>query len=202
MFVFLFFVLQLLNANVETFETFVPNVETFVPNIETFVPNIETFVPNVETRDDLKENDSTIIENNKNKKMYKTIMRDSKQSEIYKISLDKNISLNQEDCYDKCEKSECIKMDAMKDVLKKCTQCNSQKNKCFNRSIIGGTCDDCIDNQTKMDCYDIQNFGCTNPYNINDRKGVEPYYIQVNNNNVNSPYDKKCVFCWNLLDSI
>ena len=179
MFLFLFFALQLLNANVETFETNIPNL-----------PNIRS------------ENDSTIIENNKNKKMYKTIMRDSKQSEIYKISLDKNISLNQEDCYDKCEKSECIKMDAMKDVLRKCTQCNSQKNKCFNRSIIGGTCDDCIDNQTKMDCYDIQNFGCTNPYNINDRKGVEPYYIQVNNNNVNSPYDKKCVFCWNLLDSI
>ena len=166
-FVFLFFVLQLLNMNVEIFD-----------------------------------NRNNYINSEEQRSNYKNIMRNSDQSKIYKISLTPDFELNQEDCYDKCDKTECIKMDSMTDVLKKCNKCNSQKNKCFNRSIIGGTCDDCVESDTKMDCYDIQNFGCTNPYNLNDRKGVPPYYIEMNDSNINSPYNKKCVFCWNLLDSI
>jgi len=134
---------------------------------------------------------------------YKNIMKNDDHSKLYKIYVDPEFELHDsEDCFDKCDKTECLKMDSMNHVLKKCVKCNAMNNKCFNRSIIGGTCDDCMKNQQKMDCYDIQNFGCTNPYNINDRKGTEPYFIEMNDSNLNSPYSKKCVFCWNLLDSI
>lgn len=53
-----------------------------------------------------------------------------------------------------------------------------------------------------MNCYDINNFGCANPKNLQSNDGIEPYYIEVPNNNINSPFDKKCVFCWNILDNI
>ena len=68
---------------------------------------------------------------------YKKIMLDNHKKNIYKISLNKNISLNKEDCFQKCNSTDCIKMDNMQKVLDKCVKCNSQENKCFNRTIIG-----------------------------------------------------------------
>ena len=135
---------------------------------------------------------------------YKEIIKNNDKKNIYKIGLNKDISIYKTDCYDKCSKTDCIKLDNMTKVLEKCMKCNSQKKKCFNHSIIGGTCDDCnIENENeKLNCLHIQNYGCTNPNNIFDNNGVEPYYIQIPDNNLNSPYDKKCVFCWNLLDNI
>jgi hypothetical protein len=66
---------------------------------------------------------------------------------------------------------------------------------------------DCnIDNiEDKINCFSIENYGCPNPNNLNDLKinsGILPYYIEVPDNNVNSPFNKKCVFCWNLMDNI
>lgn len=133
---------------------------------------------------------------------YKKIMKNNNKEKLYKIKLNENIKLETEDCFEKCGESDCIKMNNMKKILEKCIKCNSQKNKCFDKSIIGGVCNDCNETQEKIDCFNIQNFGCTNPYNIDNNNGIPPYFIQIPDDNINSPYNKKCVFCWNLLDNI
>jgi hypothetical protein len=120
---------------------------------------------------------------------------------FYKIGLNK-LELLKEDCFEKCDSRECIKMDELQKNLDKCLKCNNQKNKCFKKSIIGGVCDDCSGDTKKIDCFDIKNFGCTNPINIDYNRGIDPYFISVNDNNVNSPYNKKCVFCWNISNEI
>ena len=56
----------------------------------------------------------------------------------------------------------------------------------------------CGDNLKKMNCNHKNDIGCTNPDDIFGLEGVEPYYIEVPSNNSNSPFDKKCVFCWEL----
>ena len=56
--------------------------------------------------------------------------------------------------------------------------------------------------EDKLDCYNVQNFGCTNPNNFDSLNGTDPYFINIPNNNVNSPYNKKCVFCWQIQDNI
>jgi hypothetical protein len=138
---------------------------------------------------------------------YKKIMVNNNNKKLYKISLDKNIQIYRDDCFYKCNKEDCIKLDNKVKLMEKCMKCNLQDNKCFNKSIIGGNCDDCsIKNiEDKIDCLSIENYGCVNPDNINDfkeNKGIEPYYIEIPDSNVNSPYNKKCVFCWDIMDNI
>ena len=116
----------------------------------------------------------------------------------------KNIDIDMEDCFKKCNSTDCIQMDNRAKVLDKCLKCNAQEGKCFNKSIIGGICDDCenIKPEDKIDCFNIQNFGCTNPYNFDDNKGTFPYFIEIPDNNPNSPFNKKCIFCWQFQDNI
>jgi hypothetical protein len=138
---------------------------------------------------------------------YKKKMLENNNKKLYKLSLNSNIKILSEDCDDKCNKADCIKLKQRSKLLDKCIQCNSQPNKCFNKSIIGGNCDDCdiTDINKKMNCSNIENYGCPNPNNLNTleiNEGIQPYYIQIPDNNVNSPYNKKCVFCWNILDNI
>ena len=156
---------------------------------------------NIEKYENLNEN-STII--NTDIKKYKNIMFNNNKKNLYKIGLNENIKIFEEDCFEKCDKTSCIKMLNQKKLLNDCLKCNNQKNKCFNKSIIGGNCDDCNikDGDDKLDCYNINNFGCPDPKNINYDVGVDPYYFEINDNNINSPYDKKCVFCWNILNNI
>jgi hypothetical protein len=160
------------------------------------------FNKNIENYDNNNNNNNDTINININK--YKNIMFNNDKKNLYKIGLNDNIKILKDDCFDKCDKSNCIKMFDKKKILDKCLKCNIQKNKCFNKSIIGGNCDDCdIEKiEDKLDCYDINNFGCPNPNNINFSNGIDPYYIELNDNNINSPYNKKCVFCWNILDNI
>lgn len=127
----------------------------------------------------------------------------SNHKNLYKLMLSKDTDIQTEDCNDKCDQTNCIKLKDRLRILNRCIKCNKQKNKCFNKSVIGGNCDDCIgDEEDKLDCYDINNFGCANNNNLQINKGVSPYYIEVPDTNINSPYNKKCVFCWNLLDNI
>jgi hypothetical protein len=125
-------------------------------------------------------------------------------NKLYKIKLEEETPVYIEDCYEKCNETECIKLYEKRKILNKCLECNSQKNKCYNKSIIGGVCNDCEteDIKDKIDCYDIHNFGCPLIDDLESTKGVSPYYIEVPDNNVNSPYNKKCVFCWNILNNI
>jgi hypothetical protein len=140
-------------------------------------------------------------------KTYRNIMLNNNKENLYKIGLAENIKIYRDDCFDKCDSKSCIQLDEKKKILNKCLKCNNQKNKCFNKSILGGICSDCsIENiEDKMNCYEIGNFGCVNPDNLNNIQnnvGTDPYYIEVPDNNPNTPFNKKCVFCWNILDNI
>jgi hypothetical protein len=138
-----------------------------------------------------------------NIKEYKKLMLNNNNEKLYRISLN-DIPILEEDCFQKCDRENCIKLDQLKKNLDKCLKCNNTKNKCFAKSIIGGLCNDCnIENpEDKMDCLSIINYGCLNPNNLETDNGVSPYYIQIPDDNINSPYNKKCVFCWNILNEL
>ena len=137
-------------------------------------------------------------------KEYQKIILNNDEKKLYKVAFGKNIEIYKEDCFQKCDKENCIKLIDRENLADKCLKCNAQENKCFKKSIIGGNCDDCTDvkMKDKIDCLDVNNFGCPNPKNIDYEKGVNPYYIQIPDDNINSPYNKKCVFCWNIKSEI
>jgi hypothetical protein len=60
------------------------------------------------------------------------------------------------------------------------------QNKCFHKSIIGGNCDDCMEDEVPIDCYDTRHFGCTNPRDFNSYNGVSSYFVMSNSDDVNS----------------
>jgi hypothetical protein len=135
--------------------------------------------------------------------MYKTKMLNNNKEKLFKIGFNDKIEIRREDCFFKCDQEKCIKLDNMTKLLDKCNKCNLQYNKCFQKTVIGGNCNDCDESKIeKINCNDIKNFGCPPPDNIDNNNGVEPYYIQVPDNNVNSPYNEKCSFCWDILDEI
>jgi hypothetical protein len=135
---------------------------------------------------------------------YKNKMFNNNGQKLYKISLSDDVKIYEEDCFEKCDRQNCIKLNDRIDSLQKCLKCNLQKNKCFNKSIINGNCDDCdgVKYEDKVNCLDIHNYGCVDPKNINLNQGIKPYYIEIDTNSVETPYNKKCVFCWNLTDNI
>ena len=70
---------------------------------------------------------------------YKTIMLENDTEKLFKLSLnEETMPILEEDCFQKCDKANCIKLDQQKKTLEKCLQCNRKKNKCFSKSIIGG----------------------------------------------------------------
>jgi len=144
-----------------------------------------------------KKEDFNLIE-------YQNIMVANNEKKLYKIEFNDNIKIYEEDCFDKCDLANCIKLNDRTTLLDRCLKCNSQENKCFTKSVVGGNCDDCknVKDEDKLDCLDINNYGCPNPKNIDLNKGIKPYYIQINDTNPNSPFDKKCVFCWNIPNEI
>jgi hypothetical protein len=135
---------------------------------------------------------------------YQNIMVANDEKKLYKIAFNDNIKIYEEDCFDKCDLANCIKLNDRTTLFDKCLKCNVEENKCFTKSVVGGNCDDCknVKDEDKLDCHDINNYGCPNPKNIDLNKGIKPYYIQINDTNPNSPFDKKCVFCWNIPNEI
>ena len=142
---------------------------------------------------------------NNNKKVslieYQNLMLNNNNSKIYKPKIELK-NLKYEDCERQCGGSDCIKMREKKKILDKCFKCQNEDGKCFNKSIIGGTCDDCGKDSQKIDCLRTDNFGCTNPANFNNFNGSYPYYFELEDYNVNSPFDQKCVFCWQIQDEL
>lgn len=137
-----------------------------------------------------------------NTEEYKKRMESNDKKNLYRIGLSNGIPIETENCYDTCNKTDCIKMDDKATTLKKCLECNRQKNKCFKPDILGGSCNDCAPNTKKINCYELQYFGCTDPKNFDSTRGVAPYFIKIPDNSITSPYNKKCVFCWDILDNI
>jgi hypothetical protein len=115
----------------------------------------------------------------------------------YKVGL-KDVKIQRENCFDKCGAEDCIKLYMKTKNYKRCTECQKDENKCFNKLYTLGDCNMCGDNLKRMNCNHKNDIGCTDPNDIFGLEGVEPYYIEVPSNNSNSPFDKKCVFCWQL----
>jgi hypothetical protein len=132
---------------------------------------------------------------------YSKIMVENEKKKLFKIGLYDETPIYTDDCFSKCDQQKCQIMYEKKKNLDKCLKCNSEK-KCFRKSIIGGNCNDCLKDEKQIDCYNINNFGCTNPDDLNSLRGTDPYFIQIPDNNNNSPFDKKCVFCWNIFDNL
>jgi hypothetical protein len=137
-----------------------------------------------------------------NIKEYNNLMVNNNKKNLYKIGIKNNTKIYYDKCFEQCDEKNCKIMYNKKLYLDKCLKCNAQKNKCFRKSIIGGNCDDCEENEEKINCKNIYNFGCP-PYNdLNSSNGVDPYYFLMPDNNPNSIFDKKCVFCWNIFNDI
>jgi hypothetical protein len=107
-----------------------------------------------------------------------------------------------EDCSAKCKSEDCIKMDRMTRDFENCIKCHENPKKCFRKSVIGGNCDDCLKDEKQIKCNDTNEFGCVPPHNINSYEGTKPYFIQLKSDNLNSPYDEQCIFCWQIKDYI
>lgn len=113
--------------------------------------------------------------------------------------LPKKYKIRRDKCFELCDKKSCLKMLDMQKNLNKCRMCK-KNGKCYNKNIINPTCEICFDKQNETKCLSTMDggFGCPNPNNMIDFKGVDPYYILVDSNDVNYAYNKKCKFCWNL----
>jgi hypothetical protein len=192
--IFILFFFTLVNYNIKNYKKCGKSHECFLTNGYTGTRRDE--VAKDSYSDVTKEE---MISNTYTLDSYKNLMLKNNKEKLYKISL-KDTKIRKDNCFETCDKKNCIKLDDKKRLLDKCLKCNSQKNKCFKKSIIGGLCNDCsdIDEKNKLKCNDILNFGCIDPNNLNNNNGVEPYFIQIPDINVGSPFDKKCVFCWNI----
>lgn len=107
-----------------------------------------------------------------------------------------NIRIRRENCLNYCNKANCFKMFKIQKDLNKCRDCK-MKGLCYNKMILDGVCGICSGDEKEVDCNSINNYGCTNPENILDFNGVDPYYIIVKDENSFS-YKEKCKFCWNI----
>lgn len=107
-----------------------------------------------------------------------------------------NIKIRRENCLDYCNKGNCLKMFKRQEDLNKCRECNS-KGLCYRKMILGGVCGVCSEDERLFDCNKISNYGCTNPENIMNFNGVNPYYIIVKDVDSFS-YKERCKFCWDI----
>jgi|SaaInlStandDraft_7_1057024.scaffolds.fasta_scaffold25558_3 hypothetical protein len=120
------------------------------------------------------------------------------KNKVYKL----NIIKKEEDmdkCYQKCNPSDCMKLDLMKNNYDKCNKCQNNKNNCFNNLSSTGICDPCGKNLKKFNCNDINKFACPKIHDVFNKTGTKPYYLEViNKNDITSPYNQSCLFCWNI----
>jgi hypothetical protein len=120
------------------------------------------------------------------------------KNKIYKL----NIIKKKEDinkCFKKCNPNDCIKLNLMKNNYDNCNKCQANENKCFNNLVSNGVCDPCGENLKKFNCNDLNYYSCPKLNDIYNKNGNEPYYLEVTDkNNITSPYNQSCLFCWNI----
>jgi hypothetical protein len=107
-----------------------------------------------------------------------------------------DVKIRRKNCLNYCNKGDCLKMFSMQKDLNKCRVCNL-KGLCYKKKVLGGICSICSEDKDFVDCNKISNYGCTNPENIMNFNGVNPYYVIVKDKNSFS-YKDKCKFCWNI----
>ena len=142
------------------------------------------------------------FENINLKDLQKKLVFGLNESKVTILKIPPNLIETDTDACDlKCGAQECIQMKEMKKNLTKCIECH-QKGKCFHSSIVGGNCDDCLEGEIPINCNDTRHYGCAPPHNIQSYDGSLPYFITAPLQELNSPFDKKCIFCWQFSDYI
>jgi len=136
---------------------------------------------------------------NLNKKEFNSyLLNNYKKNKVFNVNVIKNKE-DLEECFKRCDFENCIKLKIMKENYDKCTTCQKDDSKCYNKLLYEGRCDPCGKNLEKMNCENTNNFACPNLKDIYNIDGKEPYYLQViNKENISSPYKQSCLFCWNL----
>ena len=96
-----------------------------------------------------------------------------------------DVKIRRKNCLNYCNKGDCLKMFSMQKDLNKCRVCNL-KGLCYKKKVLGGICSICSEDKDFVDCNKISNYGCTNPENIMNFNGVNPYYVIVKDKNITS----------------
>ena len=130
------------------------------------------------------------------KKFDKFILKNAGKK-AFNVAL-KDIKIQRENCFQKCDAENCIKLYMKRRNYHNCIKCQKKQGKCFNNMYTMGNCDDCGKNLKKLNCNHKNNIGCTDPNNIYNLDGIEPYFIEVPSQSANSPFNSKCVFCWQM----
>jgi len=115
------------------------------------------------------------------------------QFDILKIP--EKYKIRREKCLDYCDEKSCLRMFQMQKQLKECLDCR-KKGGCYQKNLVEPSCNVCLGENDSTDCYSIFNYGCKNPDNLSDFKGVNPYYILTDSDGYT--YTKECKFCWNI----
>ena len=126
------------------------------------------------------------------------LIKDYNLKNLYNISLGDDIKIQRENCFKKCDYENCVKLYNKRQNYKKCIECQMDKKKCYKDQISYGGCDSCSKFVKKNECNSLDSYGCPDFRNVYSKSGVEPYFIEVPSKNNNSPFDTKCVFCWNI----
>lgn len=120
------------------------------------------------------------------------------QKSLYKVNILKD-KKDIDECYKKCNSNDCYKLEVMKKNYENCLSCQNNESKCFNNLVKGGICESCGDVLDKFNCNNLNNYACPNLNDVYNKKGIQPYFLEVKNQNLkNNPYDQSCLFCWNL----
>ncbi len=114
----------------------------------------------------------------------------------------KPTDVQREDCAEKCGEKDCKIMYEQKRNLDACNMCHKNKNKCYKKSISGGNCEDCLDDEVQMKCNDVSNFGALNPNDLFSKNGVDPYFVIKTTFSPNSDMSQECRFSYDLHDLI
>ena len=132
------------------------------------------------------------------RKEFDKLIVKSNEYNLYKVSLGNKFKIQRENCFKKCDYRDCVKLYNFRNNYKNCLKCQKNEDKCYKKLLTYGSCDDCNKFLRKNNCKSKSSYGCTDPDNIFTTGGIEPYFIEVPSNNSNSPFDSKCVFCWEL----
>jgi len=122
---------------------------------------------------------------------------------LYKVNLKKQKLTNINECFKKCNFQDCLKLKKMQEKYNQCMTCQIDDNKCYQNLLDNGNCQSCGNVLNKFNCQDLNYFSCPQINDIYNKKGKEPYYLEIiNQHDITSPYDQKCLFCWNLKNYI
>lgn len=133
------------------------------------------------------------------KNEFDNIIKGAKSNnKIYNVSLSDSTRIQRENCFKKCNYEDCVKLYMKRKNYKKCLDCQMDSKKCYKKLLTFGGCDTCSNYVGKSKCGSMKNYGCPRLNDIYSDNGIEPYFIEVPSKNNNSPFDSKCVFCWNI----